>query len=72
MFALRSGKWKLIAGNGSGGRQSPRGKPFQKPYMLFDLNLDIEERKNLAKFKPQLVDRLIHKLELIRSNGRSR
>ena len=40
--------------------------------MLFDLNLDIEERKNLAKFKPQLVDRLIHKLEKIRSNGRSR
>ena len=72
MFALRSGKWKLIAGNGSGGRQSPRGKPFGRPYMLFDLQSDLEEKNNLASDKPNLVKQLAAKLEAIRSNGRSR
>ena len=72
MFALRSGKWKLIAGNGSGGRQSPRGKPFGRPYMLFDLQSDLEEKNNLASDKPNLVKQLAAQLEAIRSNGRSR
>ncbi|MAD24635.1 MAG: Cerebroside-sulfatase [Verrucomicrobiales bacterium] len=72
MFALRSGKWKLIAGNGSGGRQPPRGKPFEMPYMLFDLQADLEEKNNLASAKPSLVRQLAAKLEAIRSNGRSR
>ncbi|MBK27302.1 MAG: Cerebroside-sulfatase [Verrucomicrobiales bacterium] len=72
MFALRSGKWKLIAGNGSGGRQSPRGKPFERPYMLFDLQSDLEEKNNLASDKPNLVKQLAAQLEAIRSNGRSR
>ena len=72
MFALRSGKWKLIAGNGSGGRQPPRGKPFEMPYMLFDLQADLEEKNNLASAKPSLVRQLAAKLEAIRSDGRSR
>ena len=72
MFALRSGKWKLIAGNGSGGRQKPRGKPFQKPFMLFDLEADLGEKNDLAQAKPGIVDELTAKLEAIRSNGRSR
>ena len=47
MFAARLGNWKLVLGNGSGGRQQPRGKPFQKPYHLFDLAKDIGESNNL-------------------------
>ena len=43
MFVLRSGKWKMIFGNGSGGRQQPRGKAFEEPYQLFDLVADPEE-----------------------------
>ena len=72
MFALRSGKWKLIAGNGSGGREAPKGKPFQKPFMLFDLQADVGEQNDLAKAKPKLVERLTARLEEIRRNGRSR
>ena len=72
MFALRSGKWKLIAGNGSGGRQAPKGRPFQKPFMLFDLQADLGEKNDQAKAKPELVEELTVKLESIRSSGRSR
>ncbi|MGD7652898.1 MAG: sulfatase family protein, partial [Verrucomicrobiales bacterium] len=46
-FAIYSGKWKLIATKGSGGRTLPGSKPFQKPYQLYDLSKDIEERNNL-------------------------
>ena len=72
IFALRSGKWKLIAGNGSGGRQAPKGRPFQKPFMLFDLQADLGEKNDLAEAKPELVVELTAKLEAIRSKGRSR
>jgi len=45
MFAIRDGRWKLIAGNGSGGRQSPRGKAFTRPYQLYDLQTDPSKNK---------------------------
>ena len=51
MFAIRSGDWKLILGNGSGGREQPRGKPFEKPYFLVNVRLDIAENKNLLDAK---------------------
>ena len=47
MFALRDGKWKMIFGNGSGGRQQPLGEPFAKPYMLFNMENDLEETTNV-------------------------
>ncbi len=72
MFALRNGKWKLVAGNGSGGREAPKGKPFAKPYRLFDLSSDLGERKDLAQAKLELVGRLTAQLEDIRIRGRSR
>jgi len=72
MFALRSGKWKLVAGNGSGGREVPKGKPFGKPYRLFDLSSDTGESNDLATAKADLVGKLTRKLEAIRANGRSR
>ena len=69
MFAIREGRWKLVLGNGSGGRQQPRGKPFQKPYQLFDLEADLEERHDLAADRPLVVQRLERRLEAIRQSS---
>jgi len=72
MFAIRDGKWKLVAGNGSGGRERPRGKPFARPYMLFDLSSDSGEARNVIDEYPEVAKRLEARLEAIRKNGRSR
>ena len=71
MFAIRDGSWKLVLGNGSGGRQAPRGKPFEKPYELYDLSDDIAETHNVAAQNRDVVERLTKQLELIRDSGRS-
>jgi arylsulfatase A len=72
MFAIREGRWKLIAGNGSGGRQQPKGQPFEGPYMLFDLSEDIGEENNVIDQVPDVAKRLESQLSDIRANGRSR
>jgi len=72
MFAIRDGKWKLVFGNGSGGREKPKGKPFGKPYRLFDMTKDISERTDVLDQHPDLVKRLEAELDKIRSSGRSR
>ena len=71
MFAIRSGKWKLVAGNGSGGRQQPKGKPFAQPFQLFDLEADLGEVRDVAKQHPEIVAKLTARLQQIRDNGRS-
>ncbi|MFP6875178.1 MAG: arylsulfatase [Verrucomicrobiales bacterium] len=71
-FAIRDNDWKLILGNGSGGREAPRGKPFGKPYQLYDLNTDPGEKKNVAKKYPEIVRRLSSRCEAIRAAGHSR
>jgi arylsulfatase A-like enzyme len=58
MFAIRDGKWKLVLGNGSGGRQQPRGRPFARPYHLFDMTIDASERNNVIKQHPDVARRL--------------
>lgn len=72
MFAIRDGKWKLVAGNGSGGRENPRGNPFERPYQLFDLETDGSERRNVIDRNPIVANRLEQELERIRAEGRSR
>ena len=72
MFAIRSGRWKLVAGNGSGGRQQPKGKPFGVPFQLFDLEADLEESKDVAADFPEVVADLTAQLQLLRDAGRSR
>ena len=66
MFAIRDGKWKLVAGNGSGGREEPKGKPFARPYFLFDMSRDISERTNLIGKRPEVARKLEAELERIR------
>lgn len=58
MFAIRHGDWKLILGNGSGGRQQPKGKPFGEPYELYNLAKDIGETNNVAAENEDVVKRL--------------
>ena len=72
MFAIRDGRWKLVAGNGSGGREHPRGEPFGRPYQLFDLQTDPSEKRNVLGQHPAVAHRLEQELERIRSRGRSR
>jgi arylsulfatase A len=71
IFAIRDGNWKLVLGNGSGGREAPKGKPFEKPYYLFDLSNDIGETTNLIEQRPEIAARLEAELEKIRGSGRS-
>ncbi len=72
MFAIRSGHWKLVLGNGSGGRQAPRGRPFEKPYQLFDLDSDIEERRNVIDQNQHVAKELEQAFWQIHDSGRSR
>ena len=69
MFAIRSGKWKLVLGNGSGGRAKPRGIPFQKPWQLFDLQADPGEAHNVIDAHPDVASALATELERIRNHS---
>ncbi|MFT4642058.1 MAG: arylsulfatase A [Verrucomicrobiales bacterium] len=71
-FAIRDGKWKLVLGSGSGGRAAPKGKPFEKPYTLWDLSEDLSEKQDLMKKYPDIADRLEAACLRIRDSGRSR
>lgn len=66
MFAIREGEWKLILGNGSGGRQAPKGKPFQKPYFLANMKTHPDESKNFIEAKPDFAARLEAAAKMIR------
>jgi arylsulfatase A len=65
-FALREGRWKAIFSTGSGGRERPRGAPFDG-VRLFDLEADPGETRDLAAGHPELVERMTAELERIRA-----
>ncbi len=71
MFAVREGRWKLVLGNGSGGREAPKGKPFEPPFSLFDLEADPGETQDLAAERPEIVEHLTAVLDQLRKRGRS-
>ncbi len=62
MFAIRKDNWKMIFGDGSGARTKPVGKPFQKPYQLFNLENDLTESNNLIDKEAELAKELEIKL----------
>ena len=72
MFAIRDGDWKLILGNGSGGREKPSGRRFHRPYQLFNLKEDIGETTDRIREYPEIAQTLERKAMEIMSNGRSR
>ncbi len=71
MFAIRDGDWKMVAGNGSGGREAPRGTPDTKPFSLFNLKSDPSEKNDVANANPELVEQLSKTLTELRKGGRS-
>jgi arylsulfatase A-like enzyme len=71
-FAIRDGRWKLVAGNGSGGREKPVGEPFGRPYQLYDLESDPSEQRDVLSEHPDVARRLEAALDRIRTSGRSR
>lgn len=67
MFAVRDGEWKLVLGNGSGGREKPRGKPFARPYRLFNLARDLSEQENVIGQQPDIASHLEEACASVRS-----
>ena len=70
MFAIREGAWKLVLGNGSGGRQKPRGKSFERPYFLANIKTHGDEQKNFLEVKPAIAKRLEGTFQKIYKNER--
>jgi len=71
-FSIRHGKWKMIFSNGSGGRQKPVGKPFLKPYQLYEIEKDPSESQNVIEDHPEVAEILTNYLEQIRNTGTSK
>jgi len=72
MIAIRDGNWKVILGDGSGGRETPKGQRFQKPYQLFDLGKDPSETTNIIAEHPEIAEKLEADAIKLIANGRSR
>lgn len=72
MFAIRDGDWKLVMGNGSGGREKPSGKRFHRPYQLFNLADDLSETTDRIREFPEIAQTLERQALEIVASGRSR
>ena len=70
MFAVRSGPWKLVLGNGAGGWDGPEfnGTPFARPYRLYNLSSHPRETANLIEEQRERADELEERLSTIRSS----
>ncbi|MGI9244323.1 MAG: sulfatase family protein [Verrucomicrobiales bacterium] len=72
MFAIRDGDWKLVLGNGSGGRQAPKGRRFAGPWQLFNLADDIGETDDRLSSEADQVSKMEGDLFRILADDRSR
>ena len=70
-LAIRDGDWKLIMGSGSGGREKPRGKPFEQPYQIFDLKNDPQEKTNRIEEQSERMKSLVDQFEEISKGDHS-
>jgi arylsulfatase A-like enzyme len=68
MAGLRKGPWKLIFSAGGGGYEKDGGTV---PVQLFNLDDDLDETKNLAAEKPELVAEMKTLMEKLIADGRS-
>ena len=74
LFAIRSGRWKLVLGRGSGGYSKPISeeiKPGQAAGQLYDLSADPGETRDVYAREPQVVARLSALFEKYQREGRS-
>ena len=71
-FAIRKGDYKLVLGNGSGGREAPRGKEWEKPYTMFDLGKDISEKTDIIDQNQELAKSMEEALKTIIDSGTSK
>ncbi|MFN3191243.1 MAG: sulfatase family protein [Aureliella sp.] len=75
MMMIRSGKWKLIKGLGSGGFSQPKrvksgdGDPQGQ---LYNLEMDQGEKNNLYATEPETVARLLNEMKVIIASNESR
>ena len=65
MFAIRRGEYKLVLGNGSGGRAKPRGENFGKPYQLYNLDKDLSETNDILQDHTEMAAALEEELKSI-------
>ncbi|MEI6895345.1 MAG: arylsulfatase, partial [Colwellia sp.] len=75
MFAIRDGDWKLIDGLGSGGFTKPVRETMGKDKVvvqLYNLKNDLGENKDVASSNPEIVSKLLIKLNNIKDRGASR
>lgn len=72
MFAIRNGNYKLVAGNGSGGREAPRGTVWGKPYQLYNLATDISETTDIINQNQELANSMEKTLNTIINSGTSK
>jgi len=70
--AIRDGQWKLIPGQGAGGKRSGAKRGPKGAAALYDLAADPGESDNVAGQHPDVVETLSRKLEHLREQGRSR
>ncbi|MCA9215856.1 MAG: arylsulfatase [Planctomycetales bacterium] len=74
-MTIRSGKWKLITGLGSGGFSEPRRVqpgPGGPTGQLYDMSKDRGETANLYLQNPEVVEQLTQEMDHIVDSGRSR
>lgn len=67
-FSLRSGKWKLVMGSGSGGFSAPSGRPCDASScqgQLYDLSKDPQETEDLWASQPDVVPGLYEDLKRV-------
>jgi len=72
MFAIRDGDWKLVLGNGSGGRQQPKGRRFEGPWQLYNLADDIGETDDRFSSESEVALKMEAALFRILANDKSR
>ena len=74
VFAMRSGKWKVLLDDVGGSRRSnPKDRPVidSADIILFDMENDERETKNLSQKYPEVVEAMKKKLADYVNNGRS-
>ncbi|WP_286171763.1 sulfatase family protein [Gracilibacillus phocaeensis] len=73
-FSIRQGRWKLELCPGSGGWSYPRPgeeSEMDPEFQLYDLETDIQEKRNIVREHPDKVEELVSLLTKFITEGRS-